>query len=324
MGKVRRRARRPGGPRTKGSRADEAVAAPQAGQQIHRPGQQRIVECRGFLQRRAARLDAPVGEAEAQREGAREDAARSQLAPRRSASRRSAAASTLAFAVGAASWCSSIRAGGSAVRRIRLDVDAPRPGGRATGPARPASNASCGSVSFAIWPRRRMPARAQPPRERRVDPGQHLDLQGGEEPRFVAVEHVDDAARRAELRRDARDQLRTREAARRRRSRARGWRRWMRSVVVRLRRGVGARAGQAGRRTPRRSTATRCRGFRGAGARRPARRRGEVGVERAVEEDAVGAAHRRPARAACRRERRSGALRATPPRPCRGCPAGRR
>ena len=138
-------------------RADETIAGPQAGQQIHRAGEQRIVERRGFVQRRAARVDAAVGEAEAQRERAREDAAGAQLA-----------AEALDFAAKRRGEDARVRARRGELVFLdarRRQRRAPNPAGVDArglagegGPARPASSDSCGSDSFAIWPRRRMPA----------------------------------------------------------------------------------------------------------------------------------------------------------------------
>ena len=151
-----RRSRR-GGRRRHADGADEAFAGPQPRQQLHRAGEERLVERRGFGERSRSRVDAAVGEAD---RAASPSARRRRASGARGRGARTRGGSRAWIArvrAGAASAFSSMRAGGSAVRRMRL-ASIPAAWRRSAAPARPTSDASCGSESFAIWPRRRMPA----------------------------------------------------------------------------------------------------------------------------------------------------------------------
>ena len=312
--------RRRAGPRTR-CRAHGSRRSP--GQirasRLHRRVHQRLVQRRRLVQRAACANRAGRRKTQAERERAREDATGPQLAaepfallPQRGMD---------GGGIRRGRWraaCSSMRAGGSAVRRIRL-ASMPAACRASAAPARPGEQRQlrlrkASQSARAAGCRRRAAARASAGSM----PGQHLDLERGEEARLVSVEHVDDAARAPELRSDPRDQLRSRDAARRRRSRAPGLLR------------------ECARRFQRRCAAARAAGtadehfvdrlpldvgtFRAAGARRRAamrrsRRRTRRRGRRRQDSGPT------PARAACRREFRTCAPRATPRRPCRGCPA---
>ena len=91
-----------------------------------------------------------------------------------------------------------MRAGGSAVRLDSTGVDS-----RGLAAKRRAGAADQRGQLVFGEPRELAQApdagRPQLARQRQIDAGQHLDLERGEEPRLIAVEHVDDAAGSAQL-----------------------------------------------------------------------------------------------------------------------------
>ena len=187
-------------------RANHALAGPQAGEKTAGGVEQGAVKGRGVVQRQRTGISAAVGETNAERDGAREDAARSQLAAKPLDLGNESSRDDLTVGAGrfkracfdprgrhcGAADAAGIHSGGLARQR----------GARAAGQER-----QLGIGELRDLPQTPDSRRAQPPRQRRGDAWEHLDLEGGQETRLVAVEHVDDAAGTAQPRRNPRDQL---------------------------------------------------------------------------------------------------------------------